>query len=175
MPNGYWPPPASVARDLTISPLLKPSSAAIIDRDRRRALAAPAFAKVFGIFPSFHLVGTGVWFGCVCIDKTSVINCSEAGFWGQRYLRKPQEHSVLPGSRTTRIRAVKLLSDLAPIFFIVALILIYLVYALCKARPPKQPIQATVQQYCTACGCVGFPVFREEGSWGIELLLYQRP
>src|SRR5579859_4415219 len=36
--------------------------------------------------------------------------------------------------------------------------------------PAPQPL--VYAKYCTACGSVGFPVFRQEGSPGIEILLW---
>src|ERR1700686_3647458 len=40
-----------------------------------------------------------------------------------------------------------------------------------KPKPPVE-IRDSVQKYCTVCGSIGFPVFREEGSAGVELLLW---
>jgi len=37
---------------------------------------------------------------------------------------------------------------------------------------PQRQTRDSVQKYCTYCGCVDFPMFRQEGSGGVELLLW---
>jgi len=37
---------------------------------------------------------------------------------------------------------------------------------------PQLQIRDSIQKYCTACGCSGFAVFRQEGATWVEVLLW---
>src|ERR1700688_1546283 len=55
--------------------------------------------------------------------------------------------------------------------WLLIIVLLLLIVSIYKPKP-KQQVRDSVQKYCTACGCIDFPVFRQEGVPWIEVLLW---
>jgi cytochrome c-type biogenesis protein CcmH/NrfF len=66
---------------------------------------------------------------------------------------------------------------LTPVLLISIGIVLWLGYRKPKPRPQQSlvlaaPSQVIYAKFCTVCGHVGFPIFQQKGSSGIEILLW---